>query len=253
MKIYGVIHLKGLPGSTSNILSIDKIVKLAQNDIDTLTAGGIDGLIIENFGDAPFVKDNLSKRSLVSFATVVSNLDIDKKLDVGINVLRNDGISALSIAEATDADFVRINVLNNIMYTDQGIIEGKSYDISQFRNTLSKEIKVFADVFVKHATPPYGAKIENHTKELLERAGADVVIVSGDGTGEETNIEDLQRIRDIVPLGKLAIGSGLNKDNIKKYVGISDIGIIGTDFKLDGILNNPVDLNRVKNLITQSK
>ena len=253
MKIYGVIHLKGLPGSTSNILSIDKIVKLAQNDIDTLTAGGIDGLIIENFGDAPFVKDNLSKRSLVSFATVVSNLDIDKKLDVGINVLRNDGISALSIAEATDADFVRINVLNNIMYTDQGIIEGKSYDISQFRNTLSKEIKVFADVFVKHATPPYGAKIENHTKELLERAGADVVIVSGDGTGEETNIEDLQRIRDIVPLGKLAIGSGLNEDNIKKYVGISDIGIIGTDFKLDGILNNPVDLNRVKNLITQSK
>jgi membrane complex biogenesis BtpA family protein len=253
MKIYGVIHLKGLPGSTSNIFSIDKIVKLAQNDIDTLTAGGIDGLIIENFGDAPFVKDNLSKRSLVSFATVVSNLDIDKKLDVGINVLRNDGISALSIAEATDADFVRINVLNNIMYTDQGIIEGKSYDISQFRNTLSKEIKVFADVFVKHATPPYGAKIENHTKELLERAGADVVIVSGDGTGEETNIEDLQRIRDIVPLGKLAIGSGLNEDNIKKYVGISDIGIIGTDFKLDGILNNPVDLNRVKNLITQSK
>jgi membrane complex biogenesis BtpA family protein len=253
MKIYGVIHLKGLPGSTSNIFSIDKIVKLAQNDIDTLTAGGIDGLIIENFGDAPFVKDNLSKRSLVSFATVVSNLDIDKKLDVGINVLRNDGISALSIAEATDADFVRINVLNNIMYTDQGIIEGKSYDISQFRNTLSKEIKVFADVFVKHATPPYGAKIENHTKELLERAGADVVIVSGDGTGEETNIEDLQRIRDIVPLGKLAIGSGLNEVNIKKYVGISDIGIIGTDFKLDGILNNPVDLNRVKNLITQSK
>ena len=253
MKIYGVIHLKGLPGSTSNIFSIDKIVKLAQNDIDTLTAGGIDGLIIENFGDAPFVKDNLSKRSLVSFATVVSNLDIDKKLDVGINVLRNDGISALSIAEATDADFVRINVLNNIMYTDQGIIEGKSYDISQFRNTLSKEIKVFADVFVKHATPPYGAKIENHTKELLERAGADVVIVSGDGTGEETNIEDLQRIRDIVPLGKLAIGSGLNKGNIKKYVGISDIGIIGTDFKLDGILNNPVDLNRVKNLITLSK
>jgi membrane complex biogenesis BtpA family protein len=253
MKIYGVIHLKGLPGSTSNILSIDKIVKLAQNDIDTLTAGGIDGLIIENFGDAPFVKDNLSKRSLVSFATVVSNLDIDKKLDVGINVLRNDGISALSIAEATDADFVRINVLNNIMYTDQGIIEGKSYDISQFRNTLSKEIKVFADVFVKHATPPYGAKIENHTKELLERAGADVVIVSGDGTGEETNIEDLQRIRDIVPLGKLAIGSGLNEVNIKKYVGISDIGIIGTDFKLDGILNNPVDLNRVKNLITLSK
>ena len=116
MKIYGVIHLKGLPGSTSNILSIPEITTLAQNDINGLTEGGVDGIIIENFGDAPFVKDNLSKRSLVSFTTVASNLEVNRNLDIGINVLRNDGISALAIAEAVDANFVRINVLNNIMY-----------------------------------------------------------------------------------------------------------------------------------------
>ncbi|MDA9178993.1 BtpA/SgcQ family protein [Acidimicrobiia bacterium] len=249
MKIYGVIHLKGLPGSTSNVLSIPEITTLAQNDINGLTEGGVDGIIIENFGDAPFVKDNLSKRSLVSFTTVASNLELNKNLDIGINVLRNDGISALAIAEAIDANFVRINVLNNIMYTDQGIIEGKSYDVSQFRNTLSKDIQVFADVFVKHATPPQGAKIENHTKELLERAGADVIIVSGDGTGEVTNIEDLNRIRNIVPKGKLAIGSGLNGKNIQDFSKIADIGIIGTDFKVDGVLNNPVDTDRVKDII----
>jgi predicted TIM-barrel enzyme len=39
MKIFGVIHLKGLPGSTSNSLPLDEIIKLAQNDIDTLTGG----------------------------------------------------------------------------------------------------------------------------------------------------------------------------------------------------------------------
>ena len=116
MKIFGVIHLKGLPGSTSNSLSLDEIIKLAQNDIDVLTEGGVHGVIIENFGDAPFVKDNLSKRSLVSFTNVVSNLNIDSQLSTGINVLRNDGISALAIAEACDADFVRINVLNNIIF-----------------------------------------------------------------------------------------------------------------------------------------
>lgn len=251
MKIFGVIHLKGLPGSTSNSLSLDEIIKLAQNDIDVLTEGGVHGVIIENFGDAPFVKDNLSKRSLVSFTNVVSNLNIESHLSTGINVLRNDGISALAIAEACDADFVRINVLNNIMYTDQGIIEGKAYDIAQFRSTLSKDIQVYADVFVKHATPPYGAKIENHTKELLERAGADVIIVSGDGTGEETDIEDLKKIREIVPEGKLAIGSGLNINNIDEYAKVSDIGIVGTDLKTDGILDNPVDLKRVTDLVNK--
>ena len=133
MKILGVIHLKGLPGSTSNTKKLDEIIELAQNDVNALSDGGIHGLIIENFGDAPFSKDNLSKRSLVNFTTVVANLEIKSELEVGINVLRNDGISALAIAEASNADFVRINVLNNLMYTDQGIIEGKAYEVSQFK------------------------------------------------------------------------------------------------------------------------
>ena len=251
MKIFGVIHLKGLPGSTSNNLPLDEIIHLAQNDIEALTKGGVHGLIIENFGDAPFVRDDLSKRSLVSFTTVVSKLNIDEHLKIGINVLRNDGFSALAIAEATNADFVRINVLNNIMYTDQGIIEGKAYEISQLRSTLSKNIEVFADVFVKHATPPYGSKIENHAKELVERAGADVVIVSGDGSGEETDISDLRKIRNVVPDGKLAIGSGLTINNIEEFSKVSDIGIIGTDFKVDGVLDNPVELKRVKDIVNK--
>jgi predicted TIM-barrel enzyme len=54
-------------------------------------------------------------------------------------------------------------------------------------------LKSIADVFVKHAVPPPGSKIENHAEELIHRAGADVVIVTGDGTGHEINIEDLQK------------------------------------------------------------
>ena len=253
MKILGVIHLKGLPGSTSNTKKLDEIIELAQNDVNALSDGGIHGLIIENFGDAPFSKDNLSKRSLVNFTTVVANLEIKSELEVGINVLRNDGISALAIAEASNADFVRINVLNNLMYTDQGIIEGKAYEVSQFKSTLSKDIEIYADVFVKHATPPHGAKIENHTSELLERAGADVIIVSGDGTGKVTDITDLNKIRNIVPKGKLAIGSGLSELNIEEFASVADIGIIGTDFKVDGVLDNPVDTSRVSNIIDRVK
>ena len=85
----------------------------------------------------------------------------------------------MSIAEATNADFVRINVLNNVMmFTDQGIIEGEANKIAEFNKSLNKDIEIFADVFVKHAVPPEGSKIENHTEELINRAGADVVIVA---------------------------------------------------------------------------
>jgi len=253
MKIIGVVHLKGLPGSPSNILSLDEIINLAQKDVNSLVNGGVDGIIIENFGDVPFVKDNVSKRTVASFTSVVNNLAIGKDIYVGINVLRNDAIAALSIAESTKSDFVRINILNNMMYTDQGIIEGNAHEVNFLKKTLSHNIKIYADVFVKHAVPPPGSTIQNHTKELLERAGADVVIITGDGTGQEINFDDLMKVRKIVPKGKLAVGSGVTVSNIQNYIGIADILIIGTHFKVERNVLNPVNTESVKRLISKLK
>ena len=250
MIVYGVVHLKSLPGSSGNYLTLDEIIELAQEDVNSLLFGGVDGLIIENFGDIPFTKDDVSKRTIASFTKVVENIEYVRDVKVGINVLRNDGIAALSIAEATNADFVRINVLNNVMmFTDQGIIEGKANEIAEFKNTLNKDIDIYADVFVKHAVPPGGSKIENHTEELIERAGADVVIVTGDGTGHQIDIEDLSKVRDIVPQGRLAIGSGVNEENIDDYVGLADILIVGTSFKVDQDVSKRVDQRSVEQLI----
>ena len=254
MIVYGVVHLKSLPGSSGNYLTLDEIIELAQEDVNSLLFGGVDGLIIENFGDIPFTKDDVSKRTIASFTKVVENIEYVRDVKVGINVLRNDGIAALSIAEATNADFVRINVLNNVMmYTDQGIIEGKAHEIAEFKNTLNKEIDIYADVFVKHAVPPEGSKIENHTEELIERAGADVVIVTGDGTGHQIDIEDLSKVREIVPQGRLAIGSGVNEENVEDYVDLSDILIVGTSFKVDHDVSKRVDQRSVEQLIQKIK
>ena len=111
----------------------------------------------------------------------------------------------------------------------------------------------YADVFVKHAVPPEGSKIENHAEELINRAGADVVIVTGDGTGHQINMDDLTKVREIVPTGKLAIGSGVDHTNINQYENIADILIIGTSFKKDGNVENPVDIDTAKEVIDQLK
>ena len=57
--------------------------------------------------------------------------------------------------------------------------------------------------------------------------------------------------RNIVPAGKLAIGSGLTVENIEEFSKISDIGIVGTDLKVDGVLDNPVELKRVKDIVSK--
>ena len=44
MKVYGVVHLKSLPGSPSNRLSIDEIIDVAQEDVNSLVYGGVDAV-----------------------------------------------------------------------------------------------------------------------------------------------------------------------------------------------------------------
>src|SRR4030095_691239 len=46
------------------------------------------------------------------------------RLPLGINVLRSDGVSALAVALAAGARFIRVNVHVGAGLTDQGILQG---------------------------------------------------------------------------------------------------------------------------------
>ena len=73
---------------------------------------------------------------------------------LGVNVLRNDVAAALGIALACEAAFVRVNVDVGAMLTDQGLIRGARGRDTALAATLGAEqVRIFADVLVKHAVP----------------------------------------------------------------------------------------------------
>ena len=65
--------------------------------------------------------------------------------------------------------------------------------------------------------------------------------------------EDLQKVRNIVPTGKLAIGSGVTSSNVDAYEDLADILIVGTSFKFDNDVAKKVDINRVEELVRKIK
>ena len=65
--------------------------------------------------------------------------------------------------------------------------------------------------------------------------------------------EDLQKVRNIVPAGKLAIGSGVTSTNVDAYQDLADILIVGTSFKFDNDVAKKVDINRVEELVRKIK
>jgi membrane complex biogenesis BtpA family protein len=170
------------------------------------------------------------------------------KLPIGFNVLRNDARAALALCAACDGSFIRVNVHTGAMLTDQGLIEGNAHDTLRCRRQLCPQIKIFADVFVKHAVPLGDLSIEDSARDTLERGLADALIVSGVGTGIAAELSDLERVRHACPSAKIFLGSGVTLANIHDFLPLADGFIVGTSLKRGGKISNPVDSKRVRAL-----
>ena len=244
--VIGMLHAPALPGSPQNTLSFEEIIGWVLEDADALASGGIHGLILENFGDAPFYPRQTPPHTATYLTRIASEVKQRVGLPLGINVLRNDAITALAVAAAAGAEFVRINVHTGARLTDQGLIEGAAHSSLRYRREIGAEAKIFADVDVKHSAPLAVRALSDEVQELVERGRADAVIVSGSATGKATSIDDLRTARHAAGGAPVIAGSGVQIQNVVEVLSVADGVIVGTSLKHDGITTNRVDANRVR-------
>ncbi|MBO8174223.1 MAG: BtpA/SgcQ family protein [Thermococcus sp.] len=243
--LIGMVHLKPLPGSYLYDGNFDEVVEHAIDEAKKLEKAGFDAIMVENFRDIPFPK-TVEKITVAAMSVIAKAIREEVSLPLGINVLRNDGIAAYSIAYAVKADFIRVNVLSGVAYTDQGIIEGIAYELAKLRKLLPSKIKVFADVHVKHAY--HFGEFEDALRDTIERGLADAVIISGKATGSEVDLEKLKKAKEISPV-PVIVGSGTTYDNLPKLWKYADGFIVGTWIKKEGKTKNDIDLRRAKKLV----
>ena len=245
--VIGVIHLPPLPGSPRYQGDTQSLVERVRHDAEALASGGVDAVIVENFGDSPFCPESVSALTISHFTVLAHLIAGWTKLPMGINVLRNDACSALAIAHATGSAFIRVNILTGARVTDQGVIQGKAHELLRLRSQLApREIQIFADIDVKHSAPLAVRPLEEEAAETLFRGGADGLIVSGTGTGKETSVETMRTVRKASLHHPLFVGSGVTEQNARSYLPEASGFIIGTYFKSEGRTENAVDATRVK-------
>ena len=174
-------------------------------------------------------------------AIVVAGVREVTSLKIGVNALRNDARSALGIAAAAGAHFIRVNVHTGVSATDQGLIEGRAAETLAYRERLGAEVGIFADVHVKHATPVSQPDIALAAEETAYRGLADVLIVSGSTTGRGTDIQDIRRVKRAVPDRPILVGSGTQVETVSELLRLCDGVIVGKHIKEQGRLDRPVD------------
>lgn len=245
-RFVGVVHMMPLPGSPRTSPGLEAVIARAREDATALAEGGADGVIVENLGDAPFAAERVSAYVIAAMTRVVWAVrQAAPGLDVGVNVLRNDARAALSVAAATGAGFIRVNVHTGAMITDQGLIEGKARETLLERRRLGCEVRILADVMVKHAVPFAGTRLIDVALDTWHRGDVDGLIITGAGTGRPTDLADVAEVRRAVPEARIWIGSGLDPRSAPACVGQIDGAIVGTWLHRSGRLEEPLDPSRV--------
>ncbi|MCJ8279860.1 MAG: BtpA/SgcQ family protein [Rivularia sp. ALOHA_DT_140] len=251
--IIGVVHLLPLPTSPRWGGSLKAIIDRAEQEAVALASGGIDGIIVENFFDAPFVKNQVDPAVVSAMTVVVQRIQNLVTLPIGLNVLRNDAQSAIAIASCTGAQFIRVNVLTGVMATDQGLIEGEAHKLLRYRRELGTEVKILADVLVKHARPLGSVNLTTAVQDTIERGLADAVILSGWATGDPPNPEDLELASRAAKGTPVFIGSGASQDNIATLMQAADGVIVSSSLKRHGNREQTIDPIRVSQFVEAAR
>ncbi len=251
--LIGVAHLMPLPGSPGWGGSMKEVVDRAVSDARILEAAGFDGMILENFGDAPFARGFAGRGAVAGMASVGACVADAVELPLGINVLRSDGRSAVAIAAAVGARFIRVNVHVGAAVTDQGIIEGDAMATMLDVRNMIPGLAVFADVFVKHAVPLSGGTMEQAAADAVRRGGAAALIVTGAATGAPASQSELERVKAAVPEAPVLVGSGVTVDTISRILRAADGIIIGSAVMSDGRAGGPVDRDRALAIVGASR
>jgi membrane complex biogenesis BtpA family protein len=248
-----MLHLPALPGSPTNELSMSAIRSYVLKDAEALATGGVDALILENYGDVPFYPRRVPAHTVAFMTAIALEVRRAVSLPFGINVLRNDTESAIAVAFAADAQFIRVNIHSGARVTDQGLIEGAAHETLRYRKLLGSDVKIFADADVKHSSAIGTSDLEDEVEDLVVRACADAIIVTGKATGKRTPIADLKAAKAAAGAVPVLAGSGVGESDVAEVLKIADGLIVGTAFKFDGVTSHPVDVERVRKFVSASR
>jgi membrane complex biogenesis BtpA family protein len=248
----GVIHLLPLPGAPGAVAPHSdahaRATLRAVKEALILEKEGFDGLIIENFGDAPFFRGRVGFDTVASFSAIVQTVCTEVRVPIGVNVLRNDAETALAIAAVNGCNWIRVNVLSGMSVTDQGVVQGEAARLTRLRRETGEPIQLWADAEVKHAKGYTFERLEDEIEDLALRSGADAIILTGRATGKLTSMERLSHAHALskefdVPL---ALGSGAAADNVDQIRPLVDSVIVGSSLRVAGEAGAALDIKRVR-------
>jgi len=250
--VVGVIHVGALPGTPRASLNVGELVNQARHEAKIYRECGVDGIIIENMHDVPYLKGEVGPEIVAAMSLIGAEVKNECALPVGVQILAGANIEAMAVAHAAGLDFIRAEGYAYAHVADEGLIEASAARLLRYRKLIGAErVQVWTDVKKKHSAHAITADVSlGETAETVEFMGAACVIVTGSMTGAAPKVADVREAKSHCHL-PVFLGSGISETNIAEFHDEADGFIIGSSFKIDGLWSNTIDPDRVTRFVNR--
>jgi membrane complex biogenesis BtpA family protein len=249
--VVGVIHVGALPGTPRSSQTVAELVASARGEAKIYRESGVDGIIIENMHDVPYLRGEVGPEIVAAMTAIGGEVKAECRLPVGVQILAGANIEAMAVAHSAGLDFIRAEGYAYAHVADEGLIQASAARLLRYRRMIGAErVQVWTDVKKKHSAHAITADVSlGETAETVEFMGADCVIVTGSATGSPPKIADVQEAKAHCRL-PVFLGSGISESNIAEFCNEADGFIIGSSFKLEGLWFKTVDPSKVTRFIS---
>ncbi|KAL3205577.1 hypothetical protein MRX96_040754 [Rhipicephalus microplus] len=203
--VIGMIHVQALPGAPFNKMKCKEIVDAACEEAEMYKKCGVDGVLVENMFDLPYVTPNQAGPRIECLHGTCLH-----RTATGFQFVRAEGFVFGHVA-------------------DGGIMESCASELLRYRRIIDAEdILVFADIKKKHCSHAIKSDVSIlETMKAAEFFPCDGIILTGGATGLLPSTTELQEVKAEATVPML-LGSGIRENNVQDFFcsRCSDCGII---------------------------
>lgn len=251
--VVGMVHVAALPGTPLHSRPVQAIAEAAVTEARLLADAGLDGIILENMHDRPYLNQEVGPEIISSMTAIAHAVREAVDVPLGIQILAGANRAALAVAAMTGASFIRAENFVFAHVADEGLMpQAQAGPLLRYRREIGAEhVRIFADIKKKHSSHALTADVDlAETARAAAFFGADGVIITGTSTGQPVTLADVRDVSAAVEL-PIAIGSGITPNDLPQLWPLADLFIVGSFLKQDGNWVNPPDPDRVAALMAQ--
>jgi membrane complex biogenesis BtpA family protein len=242
--VFGMIHLPPLPGSPGyDGRGLEPIAEHALCDGRLLAEAGLDGILIQNTGDLPAAGDGGAET--VAYLSMLGTL-LRREMDtpLGVNILANGAETALAVAHAVGARFVRIKVYVGAVVGIGGVINGAAQRALDFQRRIGAEaVEIAADVHDRTSRPLGDLPLEEAAYQAQFHGRAQALVITGGSVDD--SLDKLRRVKGVARQVPVYCGGGTTAENIGRFFEVCDGVVVGNAVTTGPAFQGRVDRDKV--------